>query len=119
MNSAIFESAEWYAAMTLTERFSSGRNHQNPGRDSQFQRRTAERHLAEWKSDPPFVAAPVFVERLASDGMTEEDLLHILAEQVEAVQERYSTSPEWLTRLAQAYSDSGSSAPSAANVELG
>jgi type 2 lantibiotic biosynthesis protein LanM len=64
----------------------------------------AKKRLQQWRSQSPFDSGSYFSQRLAMDGITEDEILQILGEPIEAVQRRYSEPPKWLTGLFQAFS---------------
>jgi type 2 lantibiotic biosynthesis protein LanM len=68
----------------------------------------AARHLQAWKTQKPFDQGTLFADRLAIDGITEDDLCCLLTEPIAAVQSRHlrtSSSPEWLATLIEAFED--------------
>src|SRR5437868_4106037 len=81
----------WYRAMTLTERAAllkehfSAQSSLSPADDEGAQQR-----LQRWREQIPFNKVGYFGQRLAQDGLTEDDLLGLLAESPEALQARVS-----------------------------
>jgi type 2 lantibiotic biosynthesis protein LanM len=61
--------------------------------------------LQRWKEQIAFKQESRFAERLALDGLTEEDLPGLLAESVEALQDRVQASLPWLEELLHAFED--------------
>ncbi len=101
----------WYRALTLSERLASRPAtplHQ-AGLDA-GRREKAESKLQQRKAQAPFHSGAYFAERLAQDGITEQDLLLLLDEPLEEVQARLPL-PDWLCRLRQAFKEQ---APTAA-----
>ncbi len=99
------EHATWYRALALTERITPLQKTDSspiPSTDSE----QAQRRLLRWKEQPAFEQEEIFVERLAADALTEDDLLTLLAEPMETVQARISSPPLWLTELLSAFRDS-------------
>src|SRR5437764_1018276 len=96
-----WESAAWYRATTLTERIASLRG----GSDKQYHHNElAKQRLQRWKEQLPFNKdSAYFAQRLAMDLLTEDDLLALLAEPVEALRARCELPPVWLAELQQAF----------------
>jgi type 2 lantibiotic biosynthesis protein LanM len=69
----------------------------------------AQRRLERWRSQAPFRAGSGFAQRLALDGLSEDDLLGLLGEPIEAVRRRCPAPPDWMANLASAFA--GPSAP--------
>jgi len=96
--------ASWYRAMTLTERAALLREHssaQSPIASADHE--GARQRLQRWKEQVPFNKDDYFAQRLALDGLTESDLLTLLAESPEALQARVPTPPSWLQALLNAF----------------
>ena len=91
----------WYRALTLSERL-AGRPTAAPHRagSDPARRDQVEGRLQQWKAQPPFQSGSFFAERLALDGLTEQDLLALLEEPLEDMQARLPL-PEWLQTLRQ------------------
>ncbi|MBV8821396.1 MAG: type 2 lantipeptide synthetase LanM family protein [Ktedonobacteraceae bacterium] len=99
-----WQDAAWSQAITLTERIAS--LPRNTGEQSaaplpNLERAQQRLHL--WKELPSFKSGTLFSERLASDGLTEEELVSLLGESAEALQARLAVPAEWLTELASAF----------------
>ncbi|GHO83568.1 type 2 lanthipeptide synthetase LanM family protein [Dictyobacter formicarum] len=97
--------ASWYRALTLPERIALWQ--------TDDKKRVASDHLNTdlaasklrwWQELPAFQQGSQFAQRLAIDGLSEEDLLYLLAEPIEAVQQRFSGDLIWLDKLMQAFS---------------
>ncbi|RCJ19619.1 lanthionine synthetase [Nostoc minutum NIES-26] len=101
MSQSYFQSATWYKATTLTERIASLHTIQcdRTNINTQLQQRQMQR----WKSQSPFSNNSYFSQRLAIDGVTEDEFCQLLGEPIEAVQNRYRELPDWLTQLNQAF----------------
>ncbi len=99
----------WYRALTLSERIASrsAASAQRAGSGTGT-REKAEKRLQAWKAQAPFQSGAYFAERLALDGITEQDLLLLLEEPVEDMQARLSL-PDWLCALRQAFEGQASS----------
>jgi type 2 lantibiotic biosynthesis protein LanM len=101
---ALQHNTDWYKALTLSERISllratPGHIDQEPASD-----KTTERRLKQWRAQAPFKSNPsLFAQRLASDGVTEPELLHILGNSSFAVGDG-PAAPEWWTEIRQAFS---------------
>ncbi len=96
----------WYRAMTLTERAallrerSSAQSSMAPVEDE-----GARKRFQRWKDQVPFNKDDYFAQRLALDGLTEGDLLTLLAESPEVLQARVPISPPWLQALINAFEE--------------
>jgi type 2 lantibiotic biosynthesis protein LanM len=99
-----FQSSAWYTALSLTERLASLRSVGPKTPNHEVNVDLAGRRMQRWRAQPPFTTGSHFAQRLAADGMTEDELLHILGEPIEDVHERFPSSPAWLVGLAQAFS---------------
>ncbi|HET8844663.1 MAG TPA: hypothetical protein VFN35_24545, partial [Ktedonobacteraceae bacterium] len=99
------QSSCWYRAATLAER-TAGWSVQDATRllSDNDGKEKAERALQSWKARRPFNTGTFFAERLAMDGITEQDLLALLQEPLESLQERLDqpTVPDWVTDLLEA-----------------
>lgn len=101
----------WYRAATLTERLTSWSNTEAAYiLDESGGKEEAEKILRRWKAQKPFDSGTFFADRLAMDHLTEQDILALLAEPVEALEQRLSSpsAPDWVMDLAQALSCSAS-----------
>jgi len=103
---SLLQNPGWYHAMTLAERVASLHTsaHDHPPEASE-NREKAQRRLQRWKKQAPFDKGAFFADRLALDGLTEQELLTLLAEPAEALQARLSSTPHWLVQLQQAFAD--------------
>ncbi|MFL5692999.1 MAG: type 2 lanthipeptide synthetase LanM family protein [Ktedonobacteraceae bacterium] len=108
--STIWQKPDWYQAATPHERIASlaGAAPVQPARDEEKFAKAA-RKLQLWKEQAPFNDGSYFKDRLAIDAITENDLLALLAEPIEAVQARLSSPalPGWLRELILAYEEYG------------
>src|SRR5579884_1735841 len=84
--SSLEQSACWYRAATLPERIAhwSVQDATHLLRDND-RKEKAEHALQSWKARKPFSTGSFFAERLAMDGITEQDLLALLQEPPEAL----------------------------------
>jgi type 2 lantibiotic biosynthesis protein LanM len=96
-----FEAADWYQAIALTERVALLKS-----AESRFAINSdlAQRRIERWKSQSPFDKDDFFAQRLTTHSISEAEFLRILGEPIEAVRDRCSHSPAWLTQLTQAFS---------------
>jgi type 2 lantibiotic biosynthesis protein LanM len=108
---ALLLNPDRYKALTLRERISvlraaASHINQKPTYD-----RTAERRLQQWRAQPSFSSnQSLFAQRLASDGITEQELPYILGESTLAMCDD-SVAPEWWPDISQAFSLSAPSQP--------
>jgi type 2 lantibiotic biosynthesis protein LanM len=109
-----FRAPSWYLATTLAERLATLRA--APRSDAPLDLARARPALQRWRSQQPLGTGDIFAQRLATDGLTEEELLHLLAEPVEAVAARTSV-PAWLAELAQGYADQEAWSPAELSPE--
>jgi type 2 lantibiotic biosynthesis protein LanM len=105
MDNPGFQSSVWFHAATLTERVAT-----LPAAPSntagEVDTHRARRRLARWRAQTPFSelsSGVSLARRLAADGITEEQLLALLGEPIEAVQARHDGTPAWLADLARAF----------------
>jgi type 2 lantibiotic biosynthesis protein LanM len=104
LNQPKFQIANWYQALTLTERLAS--LHTVEGKTSNFDVNAvlAERRMQRWRSQTPFTKNPYFEQRLEMDGITEDEFRYLLGEPIEAVCDRLPKPPAWLVEIVQAFS---------------
>ncbi|MGH2510655.1 MAG: DUF4135 domain-containing protein, partial [Ktedonobacteraceae bacterium] len=87
----------WYRALTVAERIAlpqTALSRELPSDDAAYQR------LQHWKEQTFFREGNLFAARLAENSLTEANLLTLLGETDEALRQRTSPTPPWLTRLA-------------------
>src|SRR2546423_15009500 len=80
-----WQRASWYHATPLTERIVL----QQKNTDSSHSVRVSDRakqRFQNWKEQPPFDKGDYFARRMAMDSLTEDDLLTLLNERIEALQ---------------------------------
>ncbi len=104
MDQLSFHNPTWYNAVTLTERLASLRAVRHSMLNVEIDVHLAERRMENWRLQPPFMTGSSFAQRLAMDGLSEEEFLYILGEPIEAVCDRLNVSLPWLEELAQAFS---------------
>src|SRR5690242_19707543 len=100
MDDRCFQSVAWYHAVTLTERLATLRAVQCPTWDRGVDAALATRRMQRWRAQAPFATGSVFAQRRAMDGMTEDELLCLLGEPMEAIRDRFPAPPPWLEELA-------------------
>ncbi len=98
--------ATWYRALSLSERIATHIPclHEHASTPP-FNIQLGRKRLQRWKEQIAFKQEGAFAERLALDGLTEDDLLGLLAEPIEAVQDRASAPLPWLEELLHAFAD--------------
>lgn len=89
--------------MTLAERGAAWSGSQATGASPAESDARGRRRLERWRAQAPFATEAFFAQRLALDGIREEDLLPILSEPVENLQQRLPQTPAWLAQLAAAF----------------
>jgi type 2 lantibiotic biosynthesis protein LanM len=91
----ISPSPSWHHATTLAERIPS-LSVAALEKMQHIDSSTATRRLERWRSQTPFGNDDYFAQRLELDGLTEEKLLYLLGEPVEALHHRLASEPSWL-----------------------
>jgi type 2 lantibiotic biosynthesis protein LanM len=104
MDQPCFDFPTWYRALTLTERVASLRSIQFTTPQIEKDADLAERRMQRWRAQRPFSNRSYLAQRLAIDGLSEDEFLHLLSEPIEAVRGRFSDPPGWLADLGQAFS---------------
>src|SRR5687768_269273 len=101
----LLDSPRWHFASTLAERVAGWRAHGSPR--GPVDGALAARRLERWKTQSAFAKNPgLWEERLASGGISEEELLYLLGESAEQIR-AYTSEPAWLSVIAAAYGDGG------------
>ncbi|HEX3560522.1 MAG TPA: type 2 lanthipeptide synthetase LanM family protein [Pyrinomonadaceae bacterium] len=100
---ALLAPASWYAALTLSERVALLRSDRGGPPSFEGDDALAERRLRGWRSQAPFDQASYFGQRLAADGISEEEFRQVLGESLEAVRARHSAIPRWLSVITEAF----------------
>ncbi len=101
-----WQNLNWYRALTLAERATGLQNYKDQTiAVSSSGEESARQRLLSWKEQKPFHKDAYFAQRLALDGLTEEDLLMFLAETPGDAQERVSAPPAWVEWLAESFDD--------------
>src|SRR5438128_1685893 len=104
MDSQYFQAPAWYQAITWTERIASLRTVQRARTNVEVNAELAERRMQRWRSQAPSATDSFVAQRLARDGITEDELLYLLGEPHEAVRDRFPVPPAWLAQLTEAFS---------------
>ena len=104
------QSASWYQALTLAERLAVLRTDTiEISLEANGNLDLAQRRLRKWKAQSPFERASSFADRLALDGITEEELCTLLSMPIETLRAYVTQPPSWLRKLAQAFASFDSS----------
>jgi type 2 lantibiotic biosynthesis protein LanM len=101
-----FQSAAWYAAATLSERIALRRAEKPEPSSFEVNADLSERRAERWRSQSPFDKGSYFGQRLAGEGISEEEFRQILGEPPEAVAARHAVQPRWLAETADAFDSS-------------
>ncbi|MFL6334562.1 MAG: type 2 lanthipeptide synthetase LanM family protein [Pyrinomonadaceae bacterium] len=100
----LLQRPDWYNALTLTERAALLRSGALAvGREAKSEAESAGEFLREWRAQAPFQSDSLFAQRLAQDGLTETDFVHILAAPAERLRDAIPAPPRWLCELSQAF----------------
>ena len=100
------QSAQWYQATTLAERLALFRDRLSQPSASRApeDRERGRQRLTQWKNQPPFHKFPQsFVQRLESDGLTEEQFLALLTLPAAEIQAAHTVRPAWLEDCISAF----------------
>ncbi|MCC5643626.1 type 2 lantipeptide synthetase LanM family protein [Nostoc sp. CHAB 5824] len=111
MNQQCVRSSAWFHALTLYERMASLCATEYDKSNIETNADLAQRRMQCWRDSyrgtslthPPSTTDTDFLQRLAMDGISEEEFLYLLGEPIEAVRDRFPTPPAWLIDLTQAY----------------
>src|SRR3954463_13872996 len=90
------------SSLTLTERVAVLRTFRPLMPPGEIERDRAAQRLHDWRSQPPFTTGTYFAQRLATESITEDELLAILGEPDEAVDGLPSPPPPWMEELERA-----------------
>ena len=100
----ITANAAWYQAVTLAERAALSQNTAYQCSSDQVPNsEIAAQKLRRWKDQAPFHKNTYFAQRLATDALSENDLLALLAQPIDLIQACFATPPGWLQALIAAY----------------
>src|SRR5947207_8562368 len=106
-----WQRASWYRATPLAERIAL--QQKNTDSHSSHTLRISDRakqRFQKWKEQPPFDKGDYFARRLAMDSLTEDDLVILLDEPVEAMQAHNVPPPTWLIEILTAFIDQDTAA---------
>ncbi|HEX2271302.1 MAG TPA: type 2 lanthipeptide synthetase LanM family protein, partial [Pyrinomonadaceae bacterium] len=106
MSQQISPSPSWHQATTLAERIPS-LSVSTLEKMQEIDSGKATRRLERWRSQTPFTNDNYFAQRLELDGLTEEKLLYLLGEPVEALHHRLANDPPWLAEFLVSLSHAG------------
>src|SRR3989440_9308084 len=99
-----WQSASWYHATPLAERIAlQQKNMDSHSSHTLHNSDRAKQRFQKWKEQPPFDKGDYFARRLAMDSLTEDDLLTLLDEPVEALPAHNAPPPPWLIELLTAF----------------
>lgn len=104
MNPASFQSADWYRARALLERRAALRSCAEQAQVVEACDSAAEQRLRAWREQHPFEQDGYWAQRLALDGIGEDEFRYLVCESVAAAHARSAAPPEWLAELARAFS---------------
>jgi type 2 lantibiotic biosynthesis protein LanM len=102
MNLSFVKTPTWYHATVLAERIALSHTFQHLA-SNEGNIDLAKKRLQCWRSQPPFTTNSFFAQRLAIDGISEEEFCYLLGEPIEAVRDRFTTPPSWLTEISEAF----------------
>jgi type 2 lantibiotic biosynthesis protein LanM len=105
MNQPFFQSPAWYQAIALAERMASLREVKHELPNVEINTELAQRRMKRWRKQCPFTKDTCLAERLALDGLTEKEFFNLLGEPIEAVRDRLSHPPAWLSAMEQAFAN--------------
>src|SRR6185369_3604485 len=97
MNPSSWQTSAWYHALTLKERGASLNAARQGSQDLQAHPATPGRRWQRWQEQPPFRTGAFLTQRLAMDGVTEEEWRRLLSEPADAIRDRFAVAPAWLT----------------------
>jgi type 2 lantibiotic biosynthesis protein LanM len=103
MSHSILDPAVWRRALNLAERLAELRRPETKTQSAVDSDLAAEM-VALWRSNPPFDQEGYFIERLNTDGITQEEFTRVLGTPVEELIGE-SAAPSWAARVASAYSE--------------
>jgi hypothetical protein len=103
MSQLPLQTAAWYQALTLAERAALLRAAAPQAPARAVDTKQAERRMLRWRGQSPLPTAPYFAQRLAADGISEDELRLLLGQPIEALHDRCTSLPAWLADLAQAF----------------
>ena len=89
----------WYHAVTLTERLATLRSAARETSRVEVDANLAAQRLRRWREQSPFDRENFFARRLEMDSLSEEELLYLLGEPIDAVSRRFTNPPVWLDRF--------------------
>ena len=104
MTSSLFKRPSWCNALTLSERAELLNGTPDDTRVGGHDRARAQRRLERWQAQWPFNNEEFLAQRLAQDGLDQTRFIEICGQPPETYRSLLLQEPEWLARLADAYS---------------
>ena len=102
------ENPDWFKALTLSERQVGLEKTPKKFTKTDFDSKRAEWHMERWRAQSPFDNKSALEHRLKVDKLTEKEFSYLLGEPVEFLRNRQSSTPNWLTDLIEAFSETES-----------
>lgn len=93
---------QWFQALTLTERIALFDKPISSVSQQASCTKKARKRLQNWREQNPFINDYYWTQRLALDGITEEEFLQLLDE---TIGDRQSFPPVWVSEIKQAFAD--------------
>jgi type 2 lantibiotic biosynthesis protein LanM len=93
----------WYEAITLEERVALLKGTQSGRVGLPTDAELGKRRADSWRRQPPFTSESILSQRLASIGLSEEELSRYLGTSIEDVQACFDRFPAWLEEIVQAF----------------
>src|SRR5688500_1699936 len=98
-------SPNWYRAITLRERIATLRASEHCSGNTGVDGERAKRRLDHWRAQKPFMDDERFNQRLAVDGISEQEFRYLLGEAAGSVRSRFDSPPEWFAKFEAAFSE--------------
>src|SRR6516162_10665102 len=92
----------WYNSLTLTERVAALRARPRTNCSVEVNADRAAQRLLRWRSQTPFTSGLYFAQRLALDGISEDELLCLLGEPLAVNEGSFAPAPRWWVDIARA-----------------
>ncbi len=106
MEPPLFTSPLWLNALTLAERNALLVDLHSSGSPHHSNAEAGQRRLDRWRAQSPFEIDSYFAQRIAIDGITQEQLLSILSEPIETFHKCLPNVPAWLEQVEEAFAHS-------------
>ena len=101
-NQQFIEYSAWFHALNLSERNLLLQNTQI-NVSKKFDVDLAQKRMALWQSQTPFLTNTYFNQRLAINEITQNEFFYLLGEPTELMQDTLEHYPNWLSKLSQAF----------------